>query len=67
MMQYALQKLFLKSQFNQMKMIWIFRAMLWLGLTIQIIFERGGVCIYLKGSLSIRFLGVPSNLDECLL
>ena len=30
-------------------------------------FKRGGVCIYLKGSLSIRFLGVPSNLDECLL
>ena len=27
----------------------------------------GGVCIYFKGSLSIRFLDVPSNLDECLL
>ena len=40
MMQYALQKLFLKSQFNQMKMIWIFRAMLWLGLTIQIILKE---------------------------
>ena len=29
--------------------------------------KRGGVCIYFKESLSIRFLDVPSNLDECLL
>ena len=29
--------------------------------------KGGGVCIYFKESLSIRFLGVPSNLDECLL
>ena len=29
--------------------------------------ERGGVCIYFKESLSIRFLDVPSNLNECLL
>ena len=27
--------------------------------------KRGGVCIYFKESLSIRFLDVPSNLDEC--
>ena len=26
-----------------------------------------GVCIYFKESLSIRFLDVPGNLDECLL
>ena len=29
--------------------------------------KRGGVCIYFKESLSIRFLDVPSNLNECLL
>ena len=29
--------------------------------------KRGGVCIYFKESLSIRFLVVPSNLDEWLL
>ena len=29
--------------------------------------KRGGVCIYFKECLSIRFLDVPSNLDECLL
>ena len=29
--------------------------------------KRGGVCIYFKESLSIRFLDVPSNLDKCLL
>ena len=29
--------------------------------------KRGGVCIYFKEFLSIRFLDVPSNLDECLL
>ena len=29
--------------------------------------KRGGVYIYFKESLSIRFLDVPSNLDECLL
>ena len=29
--------------------------------------KRGGICIYFKESLSIRFLDVPSNLDECLL
>ena len=29
--------------------------------------KRGGVRIYFKDSLSIRFLDVPSNLDECLL
>ena len=29
--------------------------------------KRGGVCIYFKESLSIRFLDVPSNLDEWLL
>ena len=29
--------------------------------------KRGGACIYFKESLSIRFLDVPSNLDECLL
>ena len=29
--------------------------------------KREGVCIYFKGFLSIRFLDVPSNLDECLL
>ena len=29
--------------------------------------KRGGVCIYFKESLSIRFLDVPNNLDECLL
>ena len=28
--------------------------------------KRGGVYIYFKGSLSIRFLDVPSNLDKCL-
>ena len=30
-------------------------------------FKRGGVCIYFKESLSIRFLDVPSNLAKCLL
>ena len=29
--------------------------------------KSGRVCIYFKESLSIRFLDVPSNLDECLL
>ena len=29
--------------------------------------KRGGICIYFKEPLSIRFLDVPSNLDECLL
>ena len=29
--------------------------------------KRGGVCIYFKESLSIPFLYVPSNLNECLL
>ena len=29
--------------------------------------KRGGVCINFKESLSIHFLDVPSNLDECLL
>ena len=29
--------------------------------------KTGGVCIYFKESLSIHFLDVPSNLDECLL
>ena len=29
--------------------------------------KRRGICIYFKESLSIRFLDVPSNLDECLL
>ena len=29
--------------------------------------KRRGVCIYFKESLSIRFLDVPSNLNECLL
>ena len=29
--------------------------------------KRGGICIYFKESLSMRFLDVPSNLDECLL
>ena len=29
--------------------------------------KRWGQCIYYKESLSIRFLDVPSNLDECLL
>ena len=29
--------------------------------------ERGGLCIYFKESLSMRFLDVPGNLDECLL
>ena len=29
--------------------------------------KRGGVYIYFKDSLSICFLDVPSNLDECLL
>ena len=28
---------------------------------------KGGVCIYFKESLSIRFLDLPSNLDEFLL
>ena len=27
----------------------------------------GGVCIYFKESLTIRFLDVPSNLNECLI
>ena len=29
--------------------------------------KRGGICIYLKESISLRFLHIPSNLDECLL
>ena len=29
-------------------------------------FKRGGVCIYFKESLFIRFLDVPVNLDKCL-
>ena len=29
--------------------------------------KRGGICIYFKESISLRFLHVPSNLDECLL
>ena len=29
--------------------------------------KRGGICIYFKESLSMRFLDVPSNQDECLL
>ena len=29
--------------------------------------KRGGVYIYFKESLSIRFLDFPSNLGECLL
>ena len=40
-----------------MKVIWIFRAINWLRLTI----------FHFKESLSIRFLDFPSNLDECLL
>ena len=47
-----------------MKVIWIFRTIKWLGLTIL---EGGGVCIYFKKSLSIRYLDVPSNLEESLL
>ena len=30
-------------------------------------FKWGGVCDCFKESLSIRFVDVPSNLDECLL
>ena len=51
-----------------MKVIWIFQAIKWFRHSQYAgNVKRGGVCIYFKDSLSIRFLDVPSNLDECLL
>ena len=51
-----------------MKVIWISQAIKWFRHSQYAgNVKRGGVCIYFKDSLSIRFLDFPSNLDECLL
>ena len=50
-----------------MKVIWIFQAIKWLGLTDPGNIKIGGVCIYFSKSLLICLLDVPCDVDERLL
>ena len=47
-----------------MKVIWIFQAIKWLGLTDPGNIKIGGVCIYFSKSLLICLLDVPCDVDE---